>query len=136
MNNHIIDPTFFFDAIDMYSFDYIAYIVKGVTRDDYGMQRSEYSKVKVRGSLQTQGSRLSQSKTGNVVSNTFKFYHKGTYSLNIGDFIIYNDKLLHIIDITSYAEYGVSECTLEMTQLNEHRDLAEFIHLQTGDKRI
>jgi hypothetical protein len=23
-----------------------------------------------------------------------------------------------------------------MTQLNEHRDLAEFIHLQTGDIRI
>ena len=135
MSRHVINPTFFYDAIDLYSFEYDAYIVKNVQRDAYGMQKSLFDKVHIRGSLQTQGSKLNQSKKGNTVSNTFKFYYKSKYRLNIGDFMMYENKLLHVIDSQPYNEYGVRECTLEMTQLNEHRDLAEFIHLQTGDVR-
>lgn len=136
MSRHIIDPTFFYDAIDMYSFNYDAYIVRNIERDEYGRQKSTFDKVKVRGSMQTQGANLSQSKTGNTVSNRFKFYYKSKYRLNIGDFMIYDNKLLHIVDSQPYNEYGVRECALEMAQLNEHRDLAEFIKLQTGDIRI
>lgn len=136
MSNHVIDPTFFSDAIEMYAFDYIAYIVKDVIRDEYGMQKSAYDKVNIRGSLQTQGVKLNQKKSGNTTSNSFMFYCKSSYRLNIGDFMIWEGKLLHVIDMQPYHEYGVRECTLEMTQLNEHRNLAEFIHLQTGDVRI
>jgi hypothetical protein len=136
MNNHVIDPAFFLDAIDMYAFNYIGYIVKDVIRDEYGMQKSSYDKVNIRGSLQTQGVSLNQKKSGNIASNKFKFYSSSSYRLNIGDFIIWEGKLLHVTDMQPYHEYGVRECVLEMTQLNEHRDLAEFIHLQTGDIRI
>lgn len=135
MSRHIIDPTFFDDAIDEYSFEYEAYIVSNIEPNEYGMQKATFDKVKVRGSLQTQGSTLSQNAKGNVVSNRFKFYYKSKYRLNIGDFMTYDNKLLHVINSQPYNEYGVRECTLEMTQLNEHRDLAEFIHLQTGDVR-
>lgn len=136
MRRHIIDPKFFDDAIDMYAFKYVAYIVRDVKRDQYGMQKSTFDKVIVKGSLQSQGARSNKSKTGNTVSHEYRFYHSSKYRLNIGDFIIYDDKLLLINDSQPYKEYGVMECTLEMAQLNEHRDLAEFIHLQTGDVRI
>lgn len=135
MSRHIIDPTFFDDAIDLYSFEYEAYIASNVVRDEYGFERTTFDKVMIRGSLQTQGSRLTQNKSGNIVNNSFKFYYKSEYRLNIGDFIFYDNKLLHVIDSQTYNEYGVRECSLQMTQLNEHRDLAEFIHLQTGDIR-
>lgn len=134
--NHIIDPTFFYDAIEMYSFDYDAYIVVNVIRDEYGMQKSQFSKVTIRGSLQTQGLFLNQRSSGNTVSNQFKFYCKSLYRLQIGDFIQYGDKLLHVTNMVPYDEYGVREATLEMTQLNEHQDLLEYIKFITGERIV
>ncbi len=136
MGNHVINPSFFNDVLETYSFEYDAYVVANINPDEYGMQKATFDNVKVVGSLQNQGTRLSQKSSGNTVSTTFKFYSKSIYRLNIGDFIMYEGKLLHVTDVNPYDEYGVRECTLEMTQLNEHRDLAEFIKLQTGDLRI
>ncbi len=136
MRHHVIDPTFFLDAISMYGTNYDAYLVSGVEMNEYGMQKSKFEKVEVFGSLQTQGTRLIQKTSGNVVSNQFKFYCSSLYRLRIGDFIVHGANLLHVIDMQPYDEYGVRECTLEMTQLNEHQDLHEFIRFLNGDEIV
>lgn len=136
MRHHIIDPAFFLDVISMYGTNYTAYLVSGVEINEYGMQKSKFEKVEVFGSLQSQGSRLIQKTTGNTVSSQFKFYCKSLYRLKIGDFMIQGSNLLHVIEVQSYDEYGVRECTLEMTQLNEHRDLHEFIRFLNGDEIV
>lgn len=136
MRHRVIDPTFFFDAISMYGTNYDAYLVSGVEMNEYGMQKSKFEKVEVFGSLQTQGTRLIQKTSGNVVSNQFKFYCSSLYRLRIGDFMAHGTNLLHVIDMQPYDEYGVRECTLEMTQLNEHQDLHEFIRFLNGDEIV
>lgn len=136
MRHHVIDPSFFLDAISMYGTNYNAYLVSGVEMNEYGMQKSKFENVEVFGSLQTQGTRLTQKTSGNIVSNQFKFYCKSLYRLRIGDFMVQGANLLHVIDMQPYDEYGVRECTLEMTQLNEHQDLHEFVRFLNGDEIV
>ena len=136
MRHHVIDPAFFLDVISMYGTNYVAYLVSGVETNEYGMQKSKFEKIDVYGSLQTQGTRLTQKTSGNVVSNQFKFYCESVYRIRIGDFMVHGTNLLHVIDMQPYDEYGVRECTLEMTQLNEHQDLQEFVRFLTGDEIV
>lgn len=131
--NHVIDPTFFNDAINEFAFEYDAYIVKDKIIDDYGRIVSKFEKQKVVGSLQSSGKRLNQTKTGNTESWSYNFYCKSMYRLDIGDFIYYNDKWLHVIAINDYDEWGVRSCTLNMVQLSSYKDLQEFVKYQQGD---
>lgn len=136
MNHHIVDPSFFKDVILMYGTLFDAYFVSGVIVDEFGMQKSKFEKLEIEGSLQTQGTKLVQRSSGNVRRHMFEFYCMSKYRLRIGDFIVYDSKLLHITDMQSFDEYGVRKCDLEMTQLNEHQDLQEFIRTLTGDESI
>jgi len=134
--NHIIDPTYFNDLINMFGFNYDAYIVVGIERDDYGIQKSKFNKMNIFGSLQTQGLRKVQRNDGNYTVESYKFYCSSLYRLNEGDFIQYQNKLLHITAVFSYDEYGVREVDLERTQLDNHRDLQEFVKFISGDKIV
>lgn len=136
MIHHVIDPNFFDDIINMYGTNYDIYVVTNVIRNEYGMQKSNFEKLTIFGSLQPQGTKLSQKTSGNIVSEQYKFYCKSLYRIRIGDFIVYDSKLLHITNVFHYDEYGVRECDLEVTQLNEHQDLSEFIQFLTGDEQV
>lgn len=134
--NHVIDPAYFYDALAEFSFNYCAYVVGDRKIDDLGNVVNTYTKQIVRGSLQSKGSSINRSKQGNTQNWEYSFYCKSRYRLNIGDFIYYKDKLLIITDVNDYDEWGVRSCSLKMTQLNAHRDLAEFIKYKEGEKIV
>lgn len=131
--NHVVDPTWFYDAIELFAFDYDAYIITNKTINDMGEEVYTYEKQTVRGSLQTQGRRLEFSKTGNTTSLEYKFYCKSLYRLNEGDFIYYKNLLLCVNEVHEYDEYGVREATLKLVQLTNYRDLEEYIKYINGD---
>lgn len=130
--NHVIDPTYFYDAIEEFAFNYQIFIRTEKNIDEYGCVSYSYEQNTIRGSLQTQGSRLNQSKSGNKVNVTYKFYCKSLYRIDIGDVIYYKEKYLMCIDTHEYDEYGVREATLEMVTLTEYKDLAEYINYLNG----
>ena len=47
--NHVIDPTFFYDAIEEFSFNYNLYVNTSKSVDDYGKRVLGYTLTKVRG---------------------------------------------------------------------------------------
>lgn len=131
--NHIIDPTYFYDAIAQFAFDYIIYHADGLTVDDEGKQSYSYTEATINGSLQSQGHRRSQGKKGNIDNWEYKLYCKSLYRIDIGDMIKYNDKYLYVDDITDYDEWGVREAHLQMVDLNAYRDFADWLKYQQGD---
>ena len=131
--NHLIDPSYFYDAIEEFAFDYDLYVVVEQNIDEYGNQVSQYQKQTIRGSLQTQGLRVNQSKKGNISQNSYDFYCKSLYRINIGDIIEYKNTYLQVKSVHEYDEWGVRECELEMIQLSSYRDLAAYIKYLKGD---
>ena len=87
--NHLIDPSYFYDAIEEFAFDYDIYVKTGEVQDEYFRAKMTFEKKTIRGSLQTQGLSLNQTKTGNTQTNEYNFYCKSLYRINIGDFIFY-----------------------------------------------
>lgn len=134
--NHLIDPTFFFDCVEEFSFDYDLYFIVEQNIDEYGKQINQYQKETIRGSLQTEGLRVNQSKSGNIQQNSYSFYCKSLYRINIGDIIEYKNLFLQVKSVHEYDEWGVRECELEMIQLSAYKDLAEYINYIKGDKII
>lgn len=134
--NHLIDPSFFYEAIEEFAFDYDAYIETGRKMDESHKYIYTYEKKTIRGSLQTQGLSLSQSKQGNRMSNSYNFYCKSLYRINIGDFIHYKETWLHVDDVHEYDEWGVREAKLTMVQLSSYRDLAEYVKYISGEKIV
>lgn len=134
--NHIIDPTYFDDALAWFSFPYDAYIVKNVFRDDYGHERHEFEKTTIVGSLQSQGKSIQQSTQGNKMQWAYNFYCKSKYRIDIGDFLVYKHKLLHVDSIQDYDEWGVRSCHLTMVSLSAYKDLMEYIKYLTGEAAI
>lgn len=131
--NHVVDPTFFYDAIEQFAFDYDAYIVNSVEPDEYGRLTYSFSKTTIRGSLQSQGNRLSQNKQGNTHDMKYQFYCKSLYRINIGDFINYKDKWLHVDEVYDYDEYGVRHVNLTMVDLTAYTDLEEYVKYINGE---
>lgn len=131
--NHVVDPTWFYDAIELFAFDYDAYIITNKEVNDMGEEVYTYEKQTVRGSLQTQGRRLEFSMTGNTTNLEYKFYCKSLYRLNEGDFIYYKKLLLQVNEVHEYDEYGVRESTLKLVQLTSYRDLEEYMKYINGD---
>lgn len=134
--NHIIDPTFFYDAINEFSFDYDIYVVGKDEVDDYGNTKLKYSKQSISGSLQVQNKSLQQSKSGNTHAAEYMFYCKSLYRINIGDIIEYNGDYLQCDAVHPYDEYGVREAHLKMIQLAQYRDFADYIKYLRGTKII
>lgn len=134
--NHVVDPTFFFDAIDEFSFEYKIYVVNKDGVDDYGNTMLSYLEKTINGSLQIQTKRERQSKDGNTNETRYMFYCKSLYRIDIGDIIDYNGDYLRVNEIHPYDEYGVREASLTMINLNAYRDFAEYIKFMRGEKLI
>lgn len=134
--NHVIDPTYFYDAIEEFAFDYNIFVKVDRTVDDYGNVTAKYEQNVIRGSLQSDGSRLQQSKSGNTIGKGYRFYCKSLYRINIGDIIEYKTNFYIVKDVNDYDEYGVRSCRLEMITLTEYRDFADYLKFIRGEKLV
>lgn len=135
--NHVIDPTYFYDVIEEFAFDYDIHIVKeNDIPDDYGRIKTTYTKNIIRGSLQSDGTRLVQSKEGNTHLVKYRFYCKSLYRINIGDIIEYKGNFLRVDFVQDYDEYGVREAELIMIELSAYRDFADYIKYLRGEKLV
>lgn len=134
--NHLIDPTYFYDAIEEFSFDYIIYVLKEVTQNDRGLDKYSYYKTIIRGSLQSSGVREQQNKSGTTQSKEYKFYCKSLYRISIGDVIEYKNNYYRVNFVQDYDEYGVREVSLAMIQLTAYRDLYDYIKYLNGTKLV
>ena len=131
--NHLIDPHFFYDAIEEFAFDYDIYVQVDETTDEYYRKKYIFEKRTIRGSLQTQGLSLNLSKDGNTMTNEYDFYCKSLYRINIGDFIFYKNTWLHCNSVHEYDEWGVREAHLTMVQLSAYKDLEEYVKYINGE---
>ena len=134
--NHLIDPSYFYDTIEEFAFDYDIYVKTGETQDEYFRTKMTFQKHTIRGSLQTQGLTLRQSKTGNAQENEYNFYCKSLYRINIGDFIFYKGQWLHVDNVHEYDEWGVREAHLTMVQLSSYKDLEEYVKYIEGQEIV
>lgn len=134
--NHLIDPTYFYDCVEEFSFDYPIYVVSGIEYDAHGKQKVTYELQQIRGSLQTQGLRVNQSKDGNHTTNQWRFYCKSLYRIKQGDVIFYQNNYLRVNEVKPYDEYGVRSCSLEMIKLSAYRDLQEYVKFLNGDEFV
>lgn len=138
MPNHVIDPTFFYDAIEEFAFNYTIYHKDmGDTLDDYGRAIPHYKKDIIRGSFQTKGNSLNRSiDKGNTQSEQAKFYCKSLYRIHINDIVERYGSYYIVNDIQNYDEWGVREATMSVISLQEHRDFQEWLQYQTGGKIV
>lgn len=134
--NHVIDPTYFYDAIEEFSFDYELYVVAGKEINELGKQAIKYCKQTITGSLQSEGKRRKNSKTGNTDEVSYNFYCKSLYRINIGDFIKYKNNFLRCTFVQDYDEYGCREAKLTMVSLSAYNDLAAYIKYLEGVKTV
>lgn len=135
--NHVNDPSYFYDAIEEFAFNYDIYVVVDKSEiDDYGCIKTEYSKQTIRGSLQSQGTQIVRSKEGNTQERRYNFYCKSLYRINIGDFISYQGNYLLVDNIHDYDEWGVRQASCKMIQLTSYRDLADYIAYIEGTKIV
>lgn len=134
--NHLVDPTFFFDAIEEFSFDYNIFVVNKNGVDDYGNTKLTYEKKTIRGSLQVQTKKERQSKDGNTAEVRYMFYCKSLYRIDVGDIIEYNGDFLRCNETHPYDEYGCREAALTMINLAAYRDFADYIKYLRGEKLI
>ena len=133
---HVIDPTYFYDAIEEFSFNYTLHSVLRKYIDDNGKTVTQFYTTTIRGSLQSSGTKLFQTLTGNTTSIGYNFYCKSLYRINIGDVIVYKNNYLMVKDVNDYDEYGCRQCALEQIQLEAYRDLADYIQYLNGGKIV
>lgn len=134
--NHVVDPTWFYDAIELFAFDYDLYVLSDKTINELGNEVCSYTHYEIRGSLQSQGKTLIFSKNGNTEEMRYEFYCKSLYRINIGDFITYKNKLLQVFSVNDYDEYGVRKCELKLVELTNYRDLQEYIKYIEGEEIV
>lgn len=136
--NHVIDPTYFYDAIEEFSFDYDIYVVNDYSQiDEYGIRHESFTKQIIRGSLQSTGLRLNQDRKGNTHERSYNFYCKSLYRINIGDVIEYKNQYLRCVELTNdYDEYGVRGAKLIQFELTQYRDFADYLAYIQGDKLV
>ena len=136
MNNHVIDPTYFFDCIEEFSFDYDIFVIKKIEIDEYGRDKERYLKTKIRGSLQSKGLNREHSKDGTKQTKEYDFYCKSLYRINVGDVIFYKGNYFEVDFVQDYDEYGVRNCTCIMINLSAKQDLADYVKYLAGEKLI
>lgn len=131
--NHLVDPTFFYDAIEEFAFDFDWYPLDNVpTVDPLGKLNYHYRKETIRGSLQTQGARLNQNVDLNTEDTQYRFFCKSLYRISIGDFIVYKNRYLRVNYVHDYDEWGVRRADLQMVELSNYKDFVEFIKYLNG----
>lgn len=136
MNNHLIDTSYFDDAIEEFSFDYDWYHVSGQVVDDYGNQKNTFIKLPLRGSLQPKTRTRQMNKEGMTETREYDFYCKSIYRIDSGDFINYQNDWLIVTSVSPYDEYGVREVHLESANPAMYRDLQEAIKALSGETII
>lgn len=130
---HIVDPTFFDDALAEFDDEYTVYVAGNLIIDDYGNQKRTYSAHKIRGSLQSEEKRINKSANGgNTYQWQFQFYCKSSYPIDIHDYLLADGKLLLVTGVTCRDEAGVRWCSLEMTNLADPKDLEKFNKFEDG----
>ena len=134
LQNHVVDPTWFDDAIELFAFDYDWYVQAGFKCDELGRRITKFDKLTIRGSLQPGRTTHQFSKDGNTDTMTYDFYCKNIYRITNGDFIIYKNRCLLVDDWNDYDEYGVRSCRLRLVNLNNYKDLKEYLDYLNGDK--
>ena len=134
--NHVIDPTYFYDCIEEFSFNYEIYIVVEKTLADDGRTVTKFDRQIIRGSLQSQGTALQQSEDGNMTMMRYNFYCKSLYRINIGDVIVYKNRYLLCKEVRDYDEYGVRSASLEQIQLTVYRDLHDYVKYLKGEELV
>lgn len=134
--NHVIDPTYFYDAINEFSFDYKLYRLSSKNIDEYGRRINSYTLESISGSLQSQGTQLIQSTSGNTRVKSYEFYCKSLYRIDIGDVIEYKGNYLMCKSVNDYDEYGVRRARLELISLTTYRDLADYVKYLEGQKLV
>lgn len=130
--NHVIDPTYFYDAIEEFSFNFDWYPVKDSTIDPTGKKVFGYDHKIIRGSLQSHGTTLSQSTGLNTESMEYRFFCKSLYRISIGDFIHYKNRWLRVKDVRDFDEYGVRSAGLQMVQIANYKDFTEYLKYLNG----
>ena len=93
---------------------------KGIDVDDLGRQVTKFSKNKIRGSLQSQGTSLSQSAERTTETMRYEFYCKSLYRIYVGDFIRYKDRWLHVDSVNDYDEYKLKDAVYQKTILGKN----------------
>lgn len=134
--NHVIDPTFFYDAIDEFAFEYDIYVKTSETVNEQGVQVSGFTNKKIRGSLQIRDKQQNTSKEHTTTKVEYDFYCKSLYRIKEGDFIHYDDVWLYCDRVHPYNEYGVREAHLVAVELTDYRDLAEYVKYLEGEKIV
>jgi len=131
--NHVVDPTWFYEAVEEFAFNFDWYYEGDFQINELGEKTTSYVKSSIRGSLQSQGTKLNQKKEGNTENMTYEFYCMSVYRIKIGDFICYKNRWLHVDSVRDYDEWGVRSATLTMVNLNNYKDLLESLKYLNGD---
>ena len=134
--NHVIDPSYFYDAIEQFAFNYKWYVIKNEESDEFYRTITHFDEKIIRGSLQSQGTKIIRSKEGNITEHIYEFYCKSLYKINEGDFILYNNSYLIVTEFQDYDEWGVRSCVLKRIQLSEYKDFSDYIKYLNGEKII
>ena len=135
--NHVIDPTFFYDAIEQFAFDFEWYpIKKAPIVDPLGKLVYMYDQKIIRGSLQSQGTHQQFNVDLNTENMQYNFYCKSLYRISIGDFIHYKDRWLRVNFIQDYDEWGVRNATLQMVNLSNYQDFQDYLKYLNGQKTV
>ena len=134
--NHVVDPTYFYDAIEEFAFNYNWFVKNSENVDDYGRVVSGYDQKIIRGSLQSQGSSIIQEKTGNKIRHDYNFYCKSLYRINKYDIIQYKDNYYMVTEVHDYDEWGVRSASLSIITLTEHKDFNDYLEYLNGTKLV
>lgn len=134
--NHVIDPQFFYELINRFSFDYDIYVRVKQDVDDAGYQTQTYSKQTISGSLQVGEVKRSVRKEGSTDSVEYDFYCKSLYRIQIGDFINYNNTWMICDAVQAYDEYGVRQAHLKVIQLSMYSDLQAYVKFLQGKEIV
>lgn len=134
--NHVIDPSYFDDAIAQFAFQYDWYPIKGTAIDYLGKRTFTYEHKSIVGSLQSQGTSINQSVDLNTEQMNYRFFCKSLYRISIGDFIAYKDRWLRVQSVRDFDEWGVRSATLQMVNLNNYKDFQEYLKYLEGDRII
>ena len=134
--NHVIDPTYFYEAIELFSFNFDWYPIKDTEIDELGKRVIKYGKETIRGSLQSKGTRLNQNVNRNSEDMQYEFYCKSVYRISIGDFIFYKNRWLRVFTVNDFDEYGVRSAVLQMVELNNYKDFKEYLKYLRGETLV
>lgn len=133
---HVIDPTFFYDAIALFNMSVDWFSENEKTIDKYGELSTTYEHRIIQGSLQSQGTSLNFGADGNTEDMKYEFYCKSLYRIKIGDFLFYKNRWLHVESVRDFDEWGVRSAVLKMVNLTNYKDLEETVKYLKGELQI